>query len=206
MQTSTWVTGACTVAGLMRVSGTLCGLSAGHPRPGREPGVVRLRSARAGTAQRRRARARRGGHGRGVPRPHRRRAGGPRPSSSCSSTTARATARPAIARTRWPPTDERVKRRHACRATSATRRRSPPGSSTRAATSVVMIDADLQDPPELIPDMLDALAAGRRRRLRGARVARGRDALQAHHRALVLPRSSRASPGSSSRRTRATSA
>ena len=51
---------------------------------------------------------------------------------------------------------------------------------------VVMIDADLQDPPELIPEMLDAWRARRRRRLRRALLAGGRDALQARDGALVL--------------------
>ena len=37
---------------------------------------------------------------------------------------------------------------------------------------VVMIDADLQDPPELIPEMLDAWRTRRRRRLRRAREPR----------------------------------
>ena len=42
---------------------------------------------------------------------------------------------------------------------------------------VVMLDADLQDPPELIPEMVDALARRRRRRLRRARArARARRA------------------------------
>ena len=71
---------------------------------------------------------------------------------------------------------------------------------------VVMIDADLQDPPELIPEMLDALAQGRRRRLRRALLAGGRDALQARHGALVLQAVRQARPGRAGARTRATSA
>ena len=43
-----------------------------------------------------------------------------------------------------------------CRATSAWRSRCRPGSTTRAATRTVLMHADLQDPPELIPDMLAA--------------------------------------------------
>ena len=40
---------------------------------------------------------------------------------------------------------------------------------------VVMLDGDLQDPPELIPEMVEALARGSGRRLRRARArARGR--------------------------------
>ena len=51
--------------------------------------------------------------------------------------------------------------------------------------ATVMIDGDLQDPPELIPELLEA---GARRRLVVAVAPRppGRDALQARHRALVL--------------------
>ena len=63
---------------------------------------------------------------------------------------------------------------------------------------VVMIDADLQDPPELIPRDARRVAQRRRRRLRRALLARGRDALQARHGALVLQASSPSSPGSSS--------
>ena len=106
-------------------------------------------------------------------------------SSWCSSTTDRATARPRCS-PRSPPHDPRVRVDPRCRATSATRRRSPPGSTTRAATRSSMLDADLQDPPELIPDDARALARGHGRRLRGAPPTRGRDALQAHDRALVL--------------------
>ena len=49
-----------------------------------------------------------------------------------------------------------------------------------------MLDADLQDPPELILDDARALAGRLRRRLRGPRAARRRVALQARDRALVL--------------------
>ena len=48
----------------------------------------------------------------------------------------------------------------------------------------VVIDCDLQDPPELIAEMVDALARGLRRRLRAAPHARGRDAAEAHRRRL----------------------
>ena len=52
---------------------------------------------------------------------------------------------------------------------------------------IVMLDGDLQDPPEVIPEMLDALARGGRRRLRRAPAAAGGDGLQARHRARLLP-------------------
>ena len=52
---------------------------------------------------------------------------------------------------------------------------------------IVMLDGDLQDPPEVIPEMLDALARGDRRRLRRARAAAGGDRVQARHRARLLP-------------------
>ena len=52
--------------------------------------------------------------------------------------------------------------------------------------AVVMIDGDLQDPPELIPELLASWRERRRHRRREAPRARGRDALQARHRALVL--------------------
>ncbi len=51
---------------------------------------------------------------------------------------------------------------------------------------VVMIDADLQDPPELIPKMLEQWRAGGRRRLRRAGSTRGRDAGEAVDRRAVL--------------------
>ena len=97
-------------------------------------------------------------------------------SSSCWSTTARPTAPPRVL-------DELAGRRPAgaawcaCRATSATRRPSTAGLDHAAGDVVVMIDADLQDPPELIPAADRALARGRRRGLRRARDERaGRDA------------------------------
>ena len=70
---------------------------------------------------------------------------------------------------------------------------------------VVMIDGDLQDPPELIPEMLDAWRARRRRRLRGARVARGRDARSSSPARAGSTACSPSSRGSSSRTTPATS-
>ena len=66
-----------------------------------------------------------------------------------------------------------------CRATSATRPRSLPASTTRAGDAVVMIDARPSGPARADPDAARALARGRRRRLRRARGARRRDALQA---------------------------
>ena len=61
--------------------------------------------------------------------------------------------------------------------------------------AVVMLDADLQDPPELIPPHARPLARRLRRRLRGPRAARRRVALQARHRALVLLAVRPARPG-----------
>ena len=58
----------------------------------------------------------------------------------------------------------------------------------RHGDAVVVIDCDLQDPPELIADMVAPLARGLRRRLRPAPHARGRDAAQAHRRRARLPR------------------
>ena len=98
-------------------------------------------------------------------------------SSSCSSTTARAT-RTGERAAALAAADERVKvialSRNFGHQAALTA-----GLEHARGDVVVMIDADLQDPPELIPEMVDALAARRRRRLRRARVARGRDALQA---------------------------
>ena len=51
---------------------------------------------------------------------------------------------------------------------------------------VAMIDADLQDPPELIETMIDEWRRGFRRGLRGAREPRRRDRLQAGDGVLVL--------------------
>ena len=95
-----------------------------------------------------------------------------------SSTTARATARGALLA-------ELARGRRAREGRHAVAQLRPPGgahapaSTTRRGDVVVMLDGDLQDPPELIPEMLEALARRRRRRLRRARVARGGDALQA---------------------------
>ncbi len=50
-------------------------------------------------------------------------------------------------------------------------------------------------PTELIPEMIAAVEPGRRRRLRRAQTARGRDALQARHRLLVLQALRQARPG-----------
>ena len=61
------------------------------------------------------------------------------------------------------------------------------GLEHAAGDAVVMIDADLQDPPELIPRARRVVAQGLGRRGRGARAARGRDALQADDGVLVLP-------------------
>ena len=61
--------------------------------------------------------------------------------------------------------------------------------------AVVMIDGDLQDPPELIPELVARWRERRRHRRRQAPRARGRDALQARHRALVLRAHGPARPG-----------
>ena len=52
--------------------------------------------------------------------------------------------------------------------------------------AVVMIDGDLQDPPELIPELVERWRDGADIVVAKRRAARGRDALQARHRALVL--------------------
>ena len=48
----------------------------------------------------------------------------------------------------------------ACRATSARKRRSPPASTTPRGDVVLLMDADLQHPPALIPSMLAAWRDG----------------------------------------------
>ena len=74
-------------------------------------------------------------------------------SSSCSSTTARATARRRSS-TSWRPHDPRVRvvflSRNFGHQTALTA-----GLDHAEGDAVVMLDADLQDPPELIPRMLD---------------------------------------------------
>ncbi len=66
---------------------------------------------------------------------------------------------------------------------------------------MVTIDADLQDPPELIPDLNRGMEPGRRRGLRRAQRTAGRGQAEADHRALVH---ARVSPGSRSSTSRAT--
>ena len=70
---------------------------------------------------------------------------------------------------------------------------------------VVVIDADLQDPPEVIARMVEQVARGVRRRLRRAPHAAGRGRAEAAHRVGVLPAARAASPASASRSTSATS-
>ena len=53
--------------------------------------------------------------------------------------------------------------------------------------AVVIMDADLQDPPELLPELCGALAGGVRRRVRGAGAPARRDCVQALHGGRVLP-------------------
>ena len=53
---------------------------------------------------------------------------------------------------------------------------------------ILIIDADLQDPPELLPDMMALMDRGRRRGLRPAPPARRREPVQARHgRGLLSP-------------------
>ncbi len=59
-----------------------------------------------------------------------------------------------------------------CRAISARRSPSPPASIMRSGEAVIVIDADLQDPPEVIPELVAAWRDGVRRRLRAAPAAR----------------------------------
>ena len=54
--------------------------------------------------------------------------------------------------------------------------------------AVVPLDADLQDPPELIEQMVDAVARGLRRGLRDPQAPARRHLAQAHHGAFFLPR------------------
>ncbi len=61
------------------------------------------------------------------------------------------------------------------------------GIRMASGDAVVVIDCDLQDPPELIGDMIGALVAGLRRRLRAAALARRRDAAQADRGGARLP-------------------
>ena len=68
-----------------------------------------------------------------------------------------------------------------------------------------MIDGDLQDPPELIPELVERWRAGADIVVAKRRSARGRDALQARHRALVLLAHGPARPGRARARTPATS-
>ena len=107
---------------------------------------------------------------------------------------------------RWPPTDERVKLITLSRnfghqaAISA-------GLEHARGDVVVMIDADLQDPPELIPEHDRRAGAAGADVVYAVRASRaGRDALQARHRALVLPPVRAARRGSTWPPTRATSA
>ena len=75
------------------------------------------------------------------------------------------------------------------RGTSATRSRSPPGVDVAGGDAVIVLDADLQDPPEVVARAGRTLARGVRRRLRGARRrARARRGSSARPRRCVLPR------------------
>ena len=61
------------------------------------------------------------------------------------------------------------------------------GLRMASGDAVVVIDCDLQDPPELIGEMIERWSRGLRRRLRAAPLARGRDAAQADGRRARLP-------------------
>ena len=114
-------------------------------------------------------------------------------SSWCSSTTAPPTARPSCSTGSPPPT--RACGSSTCRATSATRPRSPPAWSTPPGDVVAMIDADLQDPPELILEMIERWSEGADVVYAVRSAARGRDRVQARHRLLVLQAVRQARPG-----------
>ena len=106
-----------------------------------------------------------------------RRAGRARRGSWSSSTTARATPRRALL-AELAAADERVKvvtlSRNFGHQAALTA-----GLDHARGDAVVMLDGDLQDPPEVIPEMLARWRAGRRRGLRGARVrARARRAFK----------------------------
>ena len=138
-----------------------------HERMSVSPDVNRRRPAQARAAQRRRARLQRGGDDRGVLRARvRRRSKGCR-SSWCWSTTAPPTARPR-ALDRLATHDPRVRVIHLSR-NFGHQAALTAGLDHARGDAVVMIDADLQDPPELIREMLDHWRAGCGRRLRRAR-------------------------------------
>ena len=61
------------------------------------------------------------------------------------------------------------------------------GLSICRGERVLIIDADLQDPPELLPDMMALMDRRRRRGLRPAPRARRREPVQARHRRRLLP-------------------
>ena len=107
------------------------------------------------------------------------------PTSWCSSTTAPATARrrPRRARRRRPAGAGGHLSRNFGHQTALTA-----GLDHARGDAVVMIDADLQDPPEVIPDDARPVARGRRRRLRRARAPRpGRRASSWRRRSLLPP-------------------
>ena len=79
------------------------------------------------------------------------------------------------------------------------------GMQIATGDAVVLLDGDLQDPPELIPEFVAQLAGGLRRRLRRARQARG-DAVHADRLQGLLPRLHARCPTSTFRSTPATSA
>ena len=64
------------------------------------------------------------------------------------------------------------------------------GVDLATGDAVIVLDADLQDPPEVVLELAAKLARGLRRRLRRPRRPRGRDVVQARDGAVVLPRRS----------------
>ena len=143
--------------------------------------------SRDGAGQRGRADARRGGDRRALPRARRRRPGGGRLGARRRRRRLAGTAPArALARARARPTSAssvvELSRNFGHQAALTA------GLEHARGDAVVMIDGDLQDPPEVIPEMLERWRDGRRRRLRGARrPRRGRRAFKLDHGALVLP-------------------
>ena len=66
------------------------------------------------------------------------------------------------------------------------------GMQTARGDAVVLMDGDLQDPPEVIPEMVDSLAQGRQGGERGTPQARGQPQVPAGAVRLVLPGAGRA--------------
>ena len=207
------------VRGLQAGGGTGAG---GRPRGASPPRAARARGSRSppcrrvygarprlrnvrelGLAERRRPAPRRGGHGGGLPRAHARGARG-------AGGRAGARRRRLPRRHRGAPRRARGRRR-AGEGRDAVAQLRPPGGAERRPRPRARRrrgDDGRRPPGPAGGDPRDArrLAPRRGRRLRGARVARGGDALQAGHRALVLPRVRAAGAHRPRPRRRATSA